>query len=151
MEVVAMIDCNGMDIVIQHDLGDEVVRRALAATFLVPEGRISIIDDVGDYPRSGDFDVVCVSSQVEGEFARLLSIQSNHVALPYETRAQLTQALCEHLGIQYITPDDDDADPSRSERHLPRGRAQRERRAPEGGEKTPRSGGGGSRTLENNP
>ena len=56
----------------------------------------------------GDFDVVCVSSQVEGEFSRLLSIQINHITLPYETRAQLTQALCEHLGIQYITPGDDD-------------------------------------------
>jgi hypothetical protein len=111
LEVVAVIDFNGIDIVIQHDLGDEVVRRALAETFLVPEGRISLINDIGDYPRSEDFDVVCVSSQVEGEFARLLSIQSNHVALPYETRAQLTQALCEHLGIQYITPDDDDTDP----------------------------------------
>ena len=37
MEVVAVIDFNGMDIVIQHDLGDEIVRPALAATFLVPE------------------------------------------------------------------------------------------------------------------
>lgn len=106
-----MIEFNGMDIVIQHDLGDEIIRRALAAVFFVPEGRVSIINEISDYPKSIDFDLVCVSSQVEGEFVRLLSIQSNHVTLPYETRAQLTQALCEHLEVQYITPDDDDADP----------------------------------------
>jgi hypothetical protein len=52
-----------------------------------------------------------VASSVEGEFTHLLSIQAEQLALPYETRARLMQALAEALGTQYITPDDDDEDP----------------------------------------
>jgi hypothetical protein len=95
----------------QHDLSDEVVRSALAATFFVPGRRVAIIDDTADYPRSADFDIVCVSSPVGGDFVRLLSIQSDHITLPYETRPQMLRALCEHLGTQYLTPDDSDEDP----------------------------------------
>jgi hypothetical protein len=111
MESVAMIEFNGIDIIIQHQVDEGRVRRALAAALHVPEGHVALINDISHYPKAGDAEIVCVSSQVEGEFANLLSIQVDRTPLPYDTHAQLMQALCERLGVQYITPDDDDVDP----------------------------------------
>jgi hypothetical protein len=111
MERVAMIEFNGIDIILQHRLDDDRVRRTLATALRVPEGRVALINDMSDYPNSGDADVVGVASSVEGEFTHLLSVQAEHLTLPYETRAQLMQALAEALGSQYLTPDDDDEDP----------------------------------------
>lgn len=106
-----MIEFNGIDIILQHRLDDDRVRRALAAVLRAPEGRVALIEDVSHYPEAGDADVVCVSSSVEGEFAQLLSIQVDRLTLPYDMHAQLRQALCETLGTQYLTPDDDDVNP----------------------------------------
>lgn len=106
-----MIEFNGIDIIVQHQMDQERVRRALAAALHVPERRVALIDDMSHYPKAGDADIVCVSSQVEGEFVNLLSIQVDRTTLPYETHAQLMQALCESLGVPYITPDDGDVDP----------------------------------------
>jgi hypothetical protein len=106
-----MIEFNGIDIIVQHRMEDDRVRRALAAALRIPEGRIALIDDVSHYPKVGDVDVVCVSSSVEGEFTRLLSVQADCITLSYNTHAQLMQALCELLDTQCLTPDDDDVDP----------------------------------------
>ena len=46
-----------------------------------------------------------------GEFTRVLSIQVEPLALPYDTRAQLVQRLSELLGTQCLVPEDDDMDP----------------------------------------
>jgi hypothetical protein len=72
-----MIEFNGIDIILQHRLDDDCVRRTLAAALRVPEGRVALIDDVSDYPNAGDADVVGVASSVGGEFTHLLSIQPN--------------------------------------------------------------------------
>lgn len=106
-----MIEFNGIDIIVQHPVDEDRVRRALAAALHVPGGRVAFIDDISHYPKAGDADVVCVSSQVEGEFTNLLSIQIDRTDLPYETHAQLMQVLGERLGVRYITPDEDDVDP----------------------------------------
>ena len=41
-----MIEFNGLDIIVQHRMGDDSVRRALAATLSVPEVRVALVDDV---------------------------------------------------------------------------------------------------------
>ena len=106
-----MIEFNGIDIIVQHRMDDTVVRRGLAAALRVPESRVALIDDVSDYPEAGDADVVCVSSSVDGEFTRLLSVQADRLTLPYDTRAELMRVLCDVIGTKYLTPDDDSVDP----------------------------------------
>lgn len=107
METVVMIEFNGMDIIVRSRIDDERVRRALSTVLHVPAERVVLISDVSHYPPRGDADVVCISSQAEGEFTSALSIQCDCLALPYKTHAQLMQVLGERLEAQYITPDDD--------------------------------------------
>lgn len=106
-----MIEFNGLDIVVQHRMDDDNTRQALAIALGLPEERIALINDVSDYPEAGAADVVCVSSSVDGEFACLLSLQVEHLTLPYDARGQLLQRLCELLGTQCLVPCDGDADP----------------------------------------
>jgi hypothetical protein len=63
-----MIEFNGIDMIVLHRMADTVVCRGLTAALHVPESRVALIDDVSDYPESGDADVFCVSSSVDGEF-----------------------------------------------------------------------------------
>ena len=106
-----MIEFSGMDIIVKQPMPDEHVRQALASALRVSPERIALIDDVSHYPDRQDVDIVCVSSSVEGEFAQLISIQVGRATLPYETTAQLMQLICEQLGTQYITPDDENENP----------------------------------------
>ena len=106
-----MIEFSGMDIIVQHRVADDRVRRALAEALHVPEERVALIDDSCHCPKARESDVVCVCSLVEGEFTYLLSIQIEWVILPYDNNVQLMQRLCEVLGVQYLAPDDDDVDP----------------------------------------
>jgi hypothetical protein len=111
VELVAMIEFNGMDMIVQHRPPDVSVRRALAAALAVSEQRVVVIDDVSDYPETGSADVVCVSSPLEGEFTGLLSIQAERLVVPCETHEQLMQRLCNVLGTQCLVPDDEQDSP----------------------------------------
>lgn len=106
-----MIEFSGMDIIVKQPMPDEHIRLAISSVLHVPEERVAMIDDMTHYPERQDADAVCVSSSVEGEFSRLLSIQAGLSMLPYETHTQFLQSLCEQLGTQYITPDDQDDNP----------------------------------------
>ena len=99
-----MIDFDGMDIVIQTPRDDDQVRRALSTALLMPPERVAVINDVGDYPETGAADVVCVTSPVDGEFTRLLSVQVSHQALPYDSREQLMQRICDVLDTRCLVP-----------------------------------------------
>lgn len=61
---------------------------------------------MSDYPESDADDVVYVSSSLEGGFTGLLSIQVGQLKLPYDTREQFIQRLCELVGSQCLVPDD---------------------------------------------
>jgi hypothetical protein len=106
-----MIDFDGIDIVVQHRPEDDIVRRALAAVLGVPGARVVVIDDVTDYPEAGAADVVCVCSPLEGEFARLLSVQVERLPLPYESPAHLMQRFSDILDVQCLSPYDGDMSP----------------------------------------
>jgi hypothetical protein len=103
-----MIEFNGIDILVRHRPDDASVLRALAAALGVPEGRVALIDDVSEYPKPDAADVVCVSSSLEGDFTGLLSIQVEHLTLPYDTREQLVQRLCELLDAQCLIPEEEE-------------------------------------------
>jgi hypothetical protein len=111
MEGVTMIEFHGVDLVIQDRVDDDHVRRAVAMALGVPANRIALIDDVGDYPGPDAADVVCVSSAVGGEFSRLLSLQVERLALPYDAPLQLLQRICDLLGTPCLSPDEQDASP----------------------------------------
>ena len=106
-----MIEFSGVDMIAQHQTDDDGVRRALAAALGVPQERVAVVADMNDYPETAAADVVCVTSPVNGEFTLLLSVQVANLSLPYDTRAQLMQRLCELLGMECLVPDDDDVDP----------------------------------------
>jgi len=106
-----MMEFNGLDLLVEKPIDEAALCRAIAATLGVPEGRVTVIDDISNYPASEDADVVCVVSSVEGEFSLLVSIQVNKLALPYENTVALTQCLAEQLSAACLIPDEDDVDP----------------------------------------
>lgn len=102
-----MIEFGGVDIVAQRRPDDGRLRSALAAIFGIPETRVLLIEDVSGYTESAIAEVVCLSTPVEGEFACLLSIDITRRELPYDTREQLLQRLCESLSVPFLAPDED--------------------------------------------
>lgn len=101
-----MIEFSGADLVLEKNVDDASLRRALASCLNVPEDRVAVIDDVGQYPEPSLADVVGVTSRVSGEFSRLVSIQSKTLELPYDRLLAPLQRLCEVLGTRCLAPDD---------------------------------------------
>jgi hypothetical protein len=96
----------GFDLVVERVVDAEVIRAALAKVFALPAERISIIDDLANYPERGAADIVCVVSPVIGEFAALLSIQSEPLQVPAETPLDVARVLAAVLGTRCLLPRD---------------------------------------------
>ncbi|MEQ1572033.1 MAG: hypothetical protein ABMA64_40775, partial [Myxococcota bacterium] len=65
----------GVDVLIDRDGVSELeLRDALAQVVSVSHDRVSVIDEIKNYPFREEADVVCTVSKVEGQFPTLLSI-----------------------------------------------------------------------------
>ena len=100
-----MIEFNGTDLIIEKTVDNATFRRALASSLELPEDRVVVIDDVGQYPEPSAADVVCVTSAVSGQFSKLVSIQAETCRLPHDTALDLMRQLCELLDTRLLVPD----------------------------------------------
>lgn len=101
-----MIEFKGIDLVFQRLTDGASLRRALAASIQVPEDRVSVIDDMSDYPDRATADVVGVTTPLEGNYSTMASIQTEPIVLPYDSSLSLVQHICELLNTQCLAPDE---------------------------------------------
>ena len=73
-----MIDFEGVgvDVVVEQDVDDGLVRRALGVVLAVPEAWVVVIHDVSEYPKRDAADWSSSLLRSGGQFARILSIQT---------------------------------------------------------------------------
>jgi hypothetical protein len=64
------------------------------------------ITDIGDYPERERADVVVVASPAGGQFAWLLSIQTDRRRLRYGNHLEAVQRICDGLHTRCLVPDD---------------------------------------------
>jgi hypothetical protein len=100
-----MIEFDGTDVILEKPVDDAAFRHALASSLEIPEDRIVVIDDVGQYPEPSVADVVCLTSTVSGEFSRLVSIQAKTCSLPQHTLLDFMRKFCELLDTRCLVPD----------------------------------------------
>jgi hypothetical protein len=124
MERVAMIEFKGIDLVFQRLTDRASLRRALAASMQFPEDRVSVIDDMSEYPDRAAADVVCITTPLEGDYSTMVSIQNEPIVLPYDSHLSLAQHICELLDTQCLAADEG-ADPYLMWLLSPRAAAQR--------------------------
>ena len=101
-----MIQFTGVDVILEDDLSDPVVGRAVASFLGVDAVRVAVIDHGDEYPDHASADVVCVTAGVAGELSRLVSIQTAPIALPDQTSLDARQRLCELLRTRCLIPDE---------------------------------------------
>jgi hypothetical protein len=106
MERVAMIEFKGIDLVFQRLTDHASLRRALVASLQVAEDRVSVVDDMSEYPDRATTDVVGVTTPLEGDYSTMVSIQNEPIALPYDSSLSLVQHVCELLDTQCLAPDE---------------------------------------------
>jgi hypothetical protein len=106
MENWAMMTFRGVDLILEHSVDTEKLRQALQSVFAVPAECISIINDITQYPKQEDAQIVCVMTPVAGDFTLLLSIQANLVLKGSEDMLALVQLICNDLGCRCLTPDE---------------------------------------------
>ncbi len=106
MESGTLIEFRGVDIVVERQVDDVRVRLALAQSLLVSEHRVAMIGEIENYPERRTADVVCVASPVEGDFSRILSIQTERLTLPYDTTVELVQRLGRILQTRCLVPNE---------------------------------------------
>jgi len=102
-----MTEFDGIDIVVDRQLGPDEVRQGITGVLSVEPGRISVISDVADYPERGDADVVCVVTPTSGEFAAVISIQCDPVEVPFSDILEVVQSLSSVFEATVLAPDDD--------------------------------------------
>ena len=103
-----MILFSGVDVVVDRRLGDDEIRECLAQATPVGKERISVIDDVANYPAQSAADIVCVVTPNPGQFSLVLSIQCEPLELPGERTADLIHQLATILEAKILMPDDGD-------------------------------------------
>ncbi len=99
-----MIDFAGVDLIIEKAGNVGVIRGALAKVFALPAHRISIIDDLANYPERNAADIVCVVTPIAGEFAAILSIQNAKMYVPADTLVDVARRLASALGTRCLLP-----------------------------------------------
>lgn len=101
-----MIVFDGIDIVVDRELGPDGLRRGIADVLSVPPGRVSVILDVAEYPERGDADVVCIVTGTSGQFATVISIQCDPIELPFSDFLEVAQCLSAAFEVTMLAPGD---------------------------------------------
>lgn len=101
-----MIEFNGIDILLDRRLGADQIRQGVAAVLSVEPCRVSVIDDVADYPERGSADVVSVVTPTSGEFAAVVSIQCEPMTLPFVNVWEVVEQLSAVLEAKVLVPSD---------------------------------------------
>lgn len=101
-----MIEFAGVDIVAERRIDETTLRRTLAEVFSVLDQRIVAIGDVAEYPATDTADIVCVRTQVDGQFAEILSIQCDKLVLPQASVLEVFALVAARLQMRCLMPDD---------------------------------------------
>ena len=99
------MEFRGVDVVVDRRLGVEEIRQGVAAVLSVELGRVSVIDDIAEYPERGDADVVCVITPMSGEFVAVISIQCEPVEVSFSNVLETVQQLSSSLRVTLLAPD----------------------------------------------
>jgi hypothetical protein len=97
---------SGVDVVIDRKLDDDEIRECFARVFAINAARVSIIDDVAQYPERTAADIVCITTLNPGEFVQTLSIQCQPIELPERSVADVLQQIASLLNVRLLMPDE---------------------------------------------
>ena len=101
-----MMEFRGTDAVFESQIGVERIKQAVAAVLSLPPSRVSIIDNIADYPERASADVVCLLTRTLGDFTLAVSIQCDPVHISLSKELDVVQRLVDALGVAALTPDD---------------------------------------------
>ena len=102
-----MMAFTGIDVVLEQKLETDRIRQGVAAALAVEFGRVSVIEDVADYPERDAASVVCVVTPTSGEFADVVSIQCESLKLPFTDALAVAEQLSSTLETRLLVPADD--------------------------------------------
>lgn len=97
---------SGIDIVLDRTLDADQIRRGIADVLSVEPDRVSVIDNVAEYPERGSADVVNVVTPVSGDFAAVVSINCEPLTLPFADVLDVVEQLSASLKIKILVPFD---------------------------------------------